>query len=83
MLLLVGNYFNTFQTKEQKVAFIQADKSENNCADKLETIAIESDITFYFSDTFEKLTVNELPKFEKLIDEQNYDVVFRDSITTV
>tara|TARA_Y100001933_G_C18542391_1_gene373786 strand:+ start:172 stop:369 length:198 start_codon:yes stop_codon:yes gene_type:complete len=64
------------------VAFIQADKSENNCADKLEPIAIESDITFYFSDTFEKPTVNELPKFEKLIYEQNYDVVFLDSITT-
>ena len=65
------------------MAFIQADKSENNCADKLETMTIESDITFYFSDTFEKLTVNEFPKFEKLIDEQNYDVVFLDSITTL
>ena len=73
-------FLNTFQTKKQKVAFIQADESENNCADKLETMAIESDITFYFSDTFEKLTVNELPKFEKLIDEQNHDVVFLDSI---
>ena len=46
-------------------------------------MAIESNITFYFSDTFEKLTVNELPKFEKLIDEQNYVVVFLDSITTL
>ena len=47
---------------------MQADKSENNCADKLETMAIESNITFYFSDTFEKLTVNELTIFEKSID---------------
>ena len=76
-------FLNTFQTKKQKVAFIQADESETNCADKLETMGIESDITFYFSDTFEKLTVDELPRFQELIDKNNYDVIFLDSITTL
>ena len=46
-------------------------------------MGIESDITFYFSDTFEKLTVNELTKFEKLVDNNDYGVVFLDSITTL
>ena len=41
-----------------------------NCQDKIETMGIESDINFYFSDTFKKLTVNELTKFEILIDEK-------------
>jgi archaellum biogenesis ATPase FlaH len=76
-------FLNTFQTKKQKVAFIQADESETNCADKLETMGIDSDITFYFSDTFEKLTVNELPKFQDWVDKHDYDVVFLDSITTL
>ena len=31
-------------------------------------MGIDSDITFYFSDTFEKLTVDELPKFQELVD---------------
>ena len=57
-------FLNTFQTKKQKVAFIQADESETNCADKLETMGITSDINFYFTDTFEKLTVDELPNFK-------------------
>ena len=69
-------FLNTFQTKKQKVAFIQADESETNCADKLETMGIDSDITFYFSDTFEKLTVDELPKFQDWVDKHDYDVVF-------
>ena len=76
-------FLNTFQTKKQKVAFIQADESETNCADKLETMGITSDITFYFSDTFEKLTVDELPKFQALVDNNDYGVVFLDSITTL
>ena len=76
-------FLNTFQTKKQKVAFIQADESETNCADKLETMGITSDINFYFSDTFEKLTVDELPKFQALVDNNDYGVVFLDSITTL
>ena len=76
-------FLNTFQTKKQKVAFIQADESETNCADKLETMGIDSDITFYFADTFEKLTVDELHKFEELVDTNDYGVVFLDSITTL
>ena len=31
-------------------------------------MGITSDITFYFSDAFKKLTVNELPKFQELAD---------------
>ncbi len=76
-------FLNTFQTKQQKVVFIQADEIEINCTDKLETMGIESNITFYFSDTFKKLTVDELPKFQELVDNHDYDVIFLDSLTTL
>ena len=46
-------------------------------------MGITSDITFYFSDAFKKLTVNELPKFQELVDNHDYGVVFLDSITTL
>ena len=76
-------FLATFHTKKQKVNFIQADESETNCADKIETMGIDSDITFYFSDTFEKLTIKELDQFEALVNKNEYGVVFLDSITTL
>ena len=63
-------FLSTFQTKKQKVAFIQADESETNCADKLETMGITSEITFYFSDTFEKL-IQKYICFFAFVDFQN------------
>ena len=79
-----GLFLNTFQAKKQNVLFIQADESSSNCSDKLTTMAITSDIDFIFAeDGFTRLTVNELNKFENLLEGKDYGAVFLDSITTL
>ncbi len=79
-----GLFLNTFQAKKQNVLFIQADESSSNCSEKLTTMAITSDIDFIFAeDGFNRLTVNDLNKFEHLLEGKNYGAVFLDSITTL
>tara|TARA_B100000886_G_scaffold124004_1_gene83551 strand:- start:124 stop:1215 length:1092 start_codon:yes stop_codon:yes gene_type:complete len=78
-----SKFLDTFSTKKEKVLFIQADESRNNCSNKIKTIGVANDIDFLFKgDGYDKLSIKDVKRLDDLIGTK-YGAVFLDSITTM
>ena len=78
-----SKFLNTFSAKKEKVLFIQADESKNNCANKIKIIGVADDIDFLFKeDGLDKLSIEDIKRLDDLIG-TTYGAVFLDSITTM
>ena len=76
-------FLGTFETVKNKVLFIQADESKNNCAEKCHTMGIPDDIDFTFAeDGWENLHLEDVARLEDQIGDK-YGAIFLDSITTL
>ena len=76
-------FLGTFDAVKNKVLFIQADESKNNCAEKCHTMGIPDDIDFTFAeDGWENLHLEDVARLEDQIGDK-YGAIFLDSITTL
>jgi len=76
-------FLGTFEAVKNKVLFIQADESKNNCAEKCHTMGIPDDIDFTFAeDGWENLHLEDVARLEDQIGDK-YGAIFLDSITTL
>ena len=75
-------FLGTFEAVKNKVLFIQADESKNNCAEKCHTMGIPDDIDFTFAeDGWENLHLEDVARLEDPIGDK-YGAIFLDSITS-